>query len=437
MPLVSERYRTGLNAVSLKDVSSLHAVGIDFGTSNSAAAVLEKNGASRLIRLDPQNELLKTLLYFPSRRESFFGAQAIREYFDRDREGRFFQSVKRLLPSPAFKGTVIHNQFVSLEELIARFLREVRHRIEREVGHIPAGIPVFMGRPARYSLEEEREALAAVRFKKACELSGFSEVTFVEEPKAAALTYQPRSDRPEMVLVADLGGGTSDFTLMRVRQGAPTQVLSSHGVPTAGDALDSAFVAARLNSFFGAEVRYQRPFSENVLTMPTSFVKLLPKWHQHAFLKEKDTWNFILNLRKEIVDQKDQAFLENLITLVEDNLGYALHQQVEELKIALSERDQAEFVFKSYPIDIRLPVTRAEYDEIIHEPAQVIQRTALETARIAEVPPEEVHYIYFTGGTSRVPAIRKMIHDAFPAAETVEQDAFTSVAAGLALMGEV
>jgi hypothetical chaperone protein len=412
------------------------AIGIDFGTSNSAASILQADGSARLFALDGQEshpELLKSLLYFPSRRESFFGGQAIREYFERDREGRFFQSIKRLLPSPSFKGTVIHHQFVSLEELISRFLSETRRRIESEIGPIPETLPVMMGRPARYSLEQERELLAATRFKKACELAGFTKVTFIEEPKAAALTYRPRTHKPELVLVADLGGGTSDFTLMRVQKGKPTEVLSSYGVPVAGDALDSAFVAARLTSYFGSEIRYQRPFSENVLTMPTSFMSLLPKWHQHAFLKEKDTWNFIQNLRKEIVDRKQLAYLENLITLVEDNLGYALHQRVEQLKVDLSLGNRADFVFKSYPIDIQLAVTRSEYDQIISEPAEAIRNAAVETAALGKVDPQEVHFVYFTGGTSKVPLIRELILRSFPQAETVDQDAFTSVAAGLAL----
>ncbi len=412
------------------------AIGIDFGTSNSAASVLLADGSARMVELDPPGppaELLKTLLYFPTRTEAFFGGAAIHEYFDRDREGRFFQSIKRLLTSAEFKGTVVHNQFLSLEELIARFLKEMRKRIEARIGVIPESVPWMMGRPARYSLDPQREELALARFRRACDLAGISRPRFIEEPRAASLTYRPRSDHPETVLVADLGGGTSDFTLMNVKRGAPSEILANYGVPVAGDALDSAFVVSRLNRFFGSEIRYQRPFSENILTMPTSFTRLLPKWHQHAFLKEKDTWNFILNLRKEIVDPKDQAYLENLLTLVEDNLGYALHREVEKLKVTLSRNTTTEFVFKSYPIDIRIPVTRDEYEQLITDPARTIQEAASETARLAAVDASSVHFVYFTGGTSQVPLIRSKILQAFPNAQTVDQDAFTSVAAGLAL----
>ena len=412
------------------------AIGLDFGTSNTAAAILNADGVMEMLELDPANandpRLLKSLCYFPTRKEAFFGRAAIDGYFERDMEGRFFQSIKKLLPNSDFQGTIIHGQHVSLEELIARFLTETRKRIEAKIGSIE-GIPVVMGRPARYSNDPGREGLAVVRLRKACDEAGFERCRLMEEPSAAAMTYQAtRSSRDEMILVADLGGGTSDFTLMNF-QGKNTNVLSVHGVSVAGDSLDSEFMMARLLPFFGSEIKYQRPFASNILTMPTSLMKMLPKWHHHAFLKEKATWNFIKTLHKELVDPKQKPVLENLITLVEDNLGYALHQRVEALKCELSGTPLSDFIFKSHPIKIEFAVKSSEFETIVDPAVDAIKKAALETFKYANVSPDKLDTIYFTGGTSQVPIIRKTLLGLFPNAKTAEKDTFTSVAAGLAL----
>lgn len=439
-------------------MGKIKAIGIDYGTSNTVAAILDDAGNARVLDLeagtgasDPR--LLKSLLYFPERNKSFFGRAAIDMYFDLGMEGRFLQSIKRLLPNPDFTGTSLFGKHAGIEDLIARFLQELRLRIEREIGGPVAGIPITFGRPARYSQDSGRESLAVIRFKRAIEMAGFdlNSVELVEEP-IAAMIAGTRSDASSggstaavpsegpITLIADLGGGTSDFTLFRR---VPTSVqpqgihtFAVHGISVAGDALDSDFFVARLQDLFGASIQYQRPFSSNVLTMPTLLVKHLPKWHHHAFLRERATWNFILVLRKELVDPKQKPFLENLITLVEENLGYRLHVAVEDLKLRLSGEAKTGFDFKSYPIEIEFPVKRAEFEKIITPSVDAVGLAALETCRYGKVKPEEVERLQFTGGTSKVPAIREKLASLFPNAKLVDQDTFTAVAEGLALYGK-
>ncbi len=414
------------------------SIGIDFGTSNTAAAVLyDSKRPVELLKLDPASSeprLLKTLLYFPTRKESFFGKSAIDSYFERDMEGRFFQSIKRLLPNPDFVGTTVHGQHITLEELIARFLTHVRLQIQNQVGSLE-GVSIAMGRPARYSQEPGNEGLAVVRFKKACDLAGFKNFQLIEEPTAAAkmLPQHHTKPTPELALVADLGGGTSDFTLLDMHPSKPPRALSVHGISVAGDVLDSDFVQAKLLTFFGSEIQYQRPFSSNILTMPTSFMKVLPKWHHHVFLKERSTWAFIQTLHKELVDPSQKPLLDNLITLVEENLGYSLHQRVETMKFELSERDETLFQFQFHPIDIGFKVAAQEFVDIIRSSIEQIVNAAAETLRLGNREPSHLDAIYLTGGTSKVPAIRKALSAAFKNAELRDQDAFTSVASGLAL----
>ena len=367
------------------DSMALDCVGIDFGTTNTCVSVREGKRI-RVLEIDPlsaQSTLMRTLIYIPNRNESFYGKNAIDQYFDRGMEGRFFQSVKKLLPNPDFTGTSVFGIRLGVEALVARFLSELKKRIEKEVGPID-GVPIHFGRPARYSLEPEREELAVVRFKKAIELAGFKNISLIDEPTAAALSSTRAQKEDALVLVCDLGGGTSDFTLFSAKNLGAVQALSVYGVPVAGDSLDTDFFKEKLNVFFGSEVRYQRPFSSNVLTLPSIFVRILPKWHHHAFLKERSTWEFILSLRRELVDEKQTQALENLITLVEENLGYMLHQRVENLKVSLSDSKEAEFSFKSYPIDIRFLVGAPNYDQMIEPSVVDITEAALKTLELGK-----------------------------------------------------
>jgi hypothetical chaperone protein len=441
-----------MTQISTKRYGRPSAVGIDYGTSNTVAAVLEADGSVRVLELDRDSgasdpRLLKSLLYFPERNQSFFGKKAIEQYFDRGMEGRFLQSIKRLLPNPEFTGTSLFGKHAGIEDLIARFLQDLRLRIEKEIGSLE-GVPIFFGRPARYSQDSAREGLAVVRFKRAIEMGGFelAKVRLVEEPIAAMVAgaraegKTERADGP-ITLIADLGGGTSDFTLFRrvstAVQPEGIHTFGVHGLSVAGDALDSDFFVARLQNRFGAAIKYQRPFSSNVLTMPTALTKLLPKWHHHAFLRERATWNFILVLRKELVDPEQKPLLENLITLIEENLGYRLHLSVEDLKLQLSQAETTGFEFKSYPIEIVFDVSRKEFEAIIEPSVDAIGKSALETCRIGRVAAAEVEALQFTGGTSKVPAIRERLSTLFPNAKLVDQDTFTAVAEGLALHGAI
>lgn len=388
----------------------------------------------RVLDIDPlatQPQLIRTLIYLPNRKESYFGKNAIDEYFDRGMEGRFFQSIKKLLPNPEFSGTSVFGIRLGVEALVARFLSELKKRIESQIGSI-SGIPIRMGKPARYSLDDEREALAVTRFLKALELAGFENITLVDEPTAAAQSSMSSHRENSLVFVCDLGGGTSDFTLYRAKKSGAVETLAVHGVPVAGDSLDSDFFKNRLNEHFGANIKYTRPLAANVLELPTAIVKNLPKWHQHAFLKEKSTWNFILSLRNEIVNEKHRVGLENLISLVEENIGYKLHQEVERLKVALSSEPEAEFSFRSYPVAISFGVGAKPYNQMIEPSVEKIAQAALHTLQLANCDASSVEVLQFTGGTSKVPAIQARLRELFPTAKISEGEAFTAVASGLA-----
>jgi hypothetical protein len=208
-------------------------------------------------------------------------------------EGRLFRSFKSHLPNQNYLGTMVGKRVLSLENLVGTFLLELKKRAEKHFQRTFDS--AILGRPARYSMDEVAEGFALHRMKRAAEFAGFKQVSFVPEPLAAALEYRKEIHEPKILLIGDFGGGTSDFTVLRVSPGSfrSKDVLSVEGCPLAGDALDSVFMSERLNQSFGAKSLYKLPLSGNILEMPKPIMERLNKPAHIVHLKEPETYNFI------------------------------------------------------------------------------------------------------------------------------------------------
>jgi hypothetical chaperone protein len=235
---------------------------IDFGTTNSLLGAVIDGKMHAPIPLDPHAKdqtILRSVLYFPDRNKCFYGAEAIREYAKRDMEGRFIRSVKKFLPNRSFLGTQVGNRMVTIEEIVATFLRELRTRANQHFGKDVKS--VLLGRPAQFAATEADDGFAQMRLERAAELAGFREIRFCPEPIAAAYDFRSTLKEAKIVLVADFGGGTSDFTVMKISKEKyqPTDVLSIGGVALAGDSLDGDYAKAH---FFALRRRctIQSPF---------------------------------------------------------------------------------------------------------------------------------------------------------------------------------
>src|SRR3954468_9065459 len=221
------------------------SVGIDFGTSNSAAAIPGAgDGAARVLAIDEaagDARLLRSVLFFPDGTPTILAGAAAIEAYLRDFEGRFLQSIKTFLPSTAFTRTEIRRKTWKLEQLIALLLTRIREAVEREVGGAPSHL-VF-GRPAVFSPDPEKDALAQARLAEAVALAGFPEPVFLIEPIAAALRYEESLDRDEDVLAPTFGAGPSDFPLMQLglprRKVLTGEATSSPRAASTSEAIDS------------------------------------------------------------------------------------------------------------------------------------------------------------------------------------------------------
>jgi hypothetical chaperone protein len=401
-------------------------IGIDFGTSNTTAAL----PSGEVLRIDHGEALFRTLLFFPEdSNETLAGSEAIARYQE-DNAGRFIQSMKTWLPAQSFTRTQLRGRTLSLEELIAIFLRKVRAEIERQ-GH-PTG-SVVLGRPARFSKDPAVDAFAEERLRKAAGLAGFGQVRFVIEPIAAALAYEATLRRDELVLVADFGAGTSDLTVMQLGPSRREQadrradVIASGGVYVGGDRFDAAIMKHKLFPHFGHGSTYQASPTSKRMEMPTYVSSRLLSWNEMSLIREKKTRELI-ELLLETSDRKPA--IEALHDLVMYNLGFRLYRAIEAAKVTLSTQPRATLEFDEERIHLREVVTREEF-EVASAPL-IDELEACTDEVTAQIPSSlRIDSVFLTGGTSHVPAVRRLFARKFGEERLRTADAFTSVVEGL------
>ena len=409
--------------------------GIDFGTSNSLLSASDGEKIISAIPLDTFSydpSVMRTLLYFPSQKKVFYGSEALKNYNENPGEGRLIRSIKKHLPFRSFIGTWIEDRPMNLEDLIGLFLAELRRRGNQHFGQDVTR--VVLGRPARFAEDESDDRYAQGRLEIAAKKAGFTEVEFVPEPIAAACEFRSTLLEEKTVFVADFGGGTSDFTVMKMKQGPynPSDVLAVGGVPRAGDALDGAVMRERLSSYFGADIQFQIPFSSNILKMPLHLMEKICSPADVSLLMKRDVMEFLRNVEKWAIKQDDKVKMQRLFTLVEDQLGFPLFEKIEQAKRELSSSDQGRVVFEYPHIELNETVKKGEFESYIEPPVEIILKSLDETLKKSGLSPLEIDIVCCTGGTARVPKLRTAIEERFGKEKLQEHRVFHSVVDGLA-----
>lgn len=398
--------------------------GLDFGTSNSAVAL----ATGEVLKVE-QSRLSRSVLFFPEdTSEVLAGGDAIERYLE-DNAGRFIQSMKTWLPSTSFTRTQIRGRTLLLEDLIAIFLRSLRGRAGALLGTELED--VVLGRPARFSTDEKADAFAESRLRRAAELAGFRQVSFLIEPIAAALTYEATLKRDELVLVADFGAGTSDLTLMwlgpsrREKTERRDDVVASGGVYVGGDRFDAAIMKHKLLPYFGQGSTYEVGFKR--MPIPTYVLGRLLSWNEMSLIREKSTRELIDHMLEK---SDSKPAIEALHDLVMYNLGYRLFRAIEKAKIELSTSPKATVVFDDERIHIEEKVTRAEFEKFT---APLIDELEACTDDLLARAPKSLKLdsVFLTGGSSQIPSVRALFARKFGEDRLRTADAFTSVAEGL------
>ncbi|MFT5911308.1 MAG: putative chaperone protein, partial [Paraglaciecola sp.] len=340
---------------------SNYIYGIDFGTTNSALAILDLN----------TNEVIKvfstpSLLFFPKYQQSrsvfsySVGQEAVEEYVSSKMEGRFMKSIKRVLPNKGFTHTRIAHKVFKAEDLVALIIMYLKEQADAFLGEeIKSAV---IGRPVIFDEKEEKDTLAQTRLSKAVKIAGFEKFYFQMEPIGAAFTYERQLQKPELVLVADLGGGTSDFTLMHLNPSAINNanragdMISKGGIYIGGDNFDSALMWHRGTPNFGRGVKEK--IDDSWLNLPMSYFTNICSWDKMNFLNSIPLRNAIG--RSYVFSGRDQR-VKNLQILIDKNLGYSLFKTIEQTKIGLTDYDVFDFKFEQDGIDFCETITIEDF----------------------------------------------------------------------------
>lgn len=407
---------------------------IDFGTSNSLINFISDTKEITPIPMEGDNNyILRSLIFTMDQKSWFFGNEAVDEYSDNDGEGRFLRSLKKFLPDANFNGSEIHNKKYSIEDMIAVFLREMKARADKYIGFKVEN--VVMGRPAKYSLSPELDQLAEDRMRKACELAGFRSIHFCPEPLAAGLDFDKNNTNKKIVLIADFGGGTSDFTLMKLHEGQYTQddILGLSGVYKAGDALDGQMMLKFISKHFGSQFEFKLPMSDKVLNFPRALLKKICSPAHITHLREKETWNYLKTIHPFAKDEESKRQLDQLFALVEWQLGYTIFQKIEDSKIAMctENADSHTFKFSHVEIDIKEDILKTKYNEVMNNVVNEIIEAMMQVFEQSGLKPGDVDEVVLTGGTAQFTQIQNRLIDIFGKDKLIEHDIYQSVVGGL------
>lgn len=415
-------------------------LGLDFGTTNSVAALAGPDGKADLVPFHgPQGleAVFRSALCFwhddegPGGLQAEAGPWAIAEYLAFPEESRFLQSFKSVAASASFETASVFDKRYRFEDLGRLFLDKlVRHAGDR-LKQRPARIVV--GRPVEYAGSRPDPVLARRRYDAM--FAGFGdEIHYVYEPLAAAFSYASRLTEPGILLVADFGGGTSDFSVVQVAEpGAPRRCvpLGHAGIGIAGDRFDFRIVDRLVLPRLGQGSLYRSMGKE--LEIPRSYFADFADWSRLALMRNRRTMEELRRLQRTAVDPEA---IGRMIAVIENELGYPLYDAVAALKRALSEAEDAHFRFAGAGLEIEAKVSRTEFEGWIADDILRIEATVDRALSAAGVAEADIDRVFLTGGTSLMPAVRAIFTRRFGADAVMSGGELTSIAHGLALVAQ-
>jgi hypothetical chaperone protein len=418
----------------------MRAIGIDFGTTNSVVALADEAGRVRSFSWPSgagQTDTFRTALTFWSEGRMpravlrhAAGPEAIARALSGTLEHRFIQSIKTHAASRQFTETRLYGRRFTIVDLVALFLDHLMADHREAIA--ATDMHVVAGRPVVFAGETPDEALAIDRLTQAYRQAGLAEAEFAYEPLGAAYWYARDLQRDETVLVADLGGGTSDFSVMQFsKQNGRIHAtpLAHGGVGIAGDVFDYRLIDHLVAPQLGKGTHYRS--LGKVLPLPAYFHAAFAQWHQLSWLKTPQTLN---ELRRLAAVSEAPQMLEDLATFIEMDLGFDLYQAVSGVKAQLSQAANARLRFAKVGVQIEADVTRADFETWIADDLRRIALAMDSTLAKAKLGENDIDAVFMTGGTSYVPAVRKLFTDRFGPERIHFGNAFQSVASGLALL---
>ena len=408
-----------------------HRLGIDFGTSNSAAG-FQRDGKSVLIEVEPGATTIPTAFFFDyDTRETLTGYAANQALLE-GLEGRYMRALKRVLGTPLMhEERQILNQRVTFVEIISRFLRLIKARAEATTG-MPFD-RALSGRPVQFhSTDPGRNAKAEDDLRLCYLAAGFKDVDFMPEPEAAAIAVRHRTKVGSIGMVVDIGGGTSDFSMFETTKDGSVNILSNQGVTIGGTDFDRLLSLDHVMPLLGKGARLRNTFGPGSLPAPNRIFVDLATWEKIPFLYTAKTRNLVAEM--QAVAQEPET-LARLAAVLKHELGHDIAFAVEHGKIAINDGESGSGLVNLGFVapDLQAEFTQAGLQASLQEAVDGIKACALENARMAGLSPDQVDHIVFVGGSSLLSVVSTAIAQAFPKSKLIYSEVFTAVADGLAL----
>ncbi len=406
------------------------ACGLDFGTSNSTVG-WSRPGQRALLALEDGKATLPSAIFFHDEDDEVsYGRAALADYLA-GYDGRLMRAMKSLLGSSLIDGhTEVQGRALPFRVLLTRFIGELKRRAEASAGR--AFTKVVLGRPVFFVDDDPAaDQLAQDTLGEIARNVGFVDIEFQYEPLAAAFDYESQIDREELVLVIDIGGGTSDFSLIRLgperarKADRRDDILAHGGVHIGGADFDMQLSLARVMPLLGLGTQLR-----SGKDVPSTPYRNLACWHTINHVYARKSVDLLATLRTEAAERDK---LDVLMELIKQRAGHWLALQVEECKIALSEAPAATIDLSRIAPARHVDVSRPQFDDAVAPLLVRVEAKVAELLRDAGVASGDVDTVFFTGGSSRVPRLRESISAQVPQARSVEGDLFGSIGAGLAL----
>lgn len=418
------------------------ALGLDFGTTNTVIAVADDTEHTHSVAYTSPagtSDSMRTALSFLKDRQLGAGAlkveagqAAIRTFIDNPGECRFLQSIKTFAASPLFQGTLVHARRFQFEDLMEVFIK----RLEAYAGEgWPTGAKrLVAGRPVHFAGANPDPALATSRYNEALTRLGFPEIHYVYEPVAAAFYFAQNLKADATVLVADFGGGTTDFSLIRFEtEGGKLKAtpIGQSGVGIAGDQFDARMIDQLVAPEIGKGSQF-KSFGK-LLDVPSNYYLAFSRWNQLSVFK---TLKEFTDLKSLVRQAEEPEKLELFIDLIDHDEGYPLYQAVSAAKMALSSAEEAEFRFTPLGKAGHKTVTRAAFESWIADDIARMEEALDQVLETTNTTTDGIDKVFLTGGTSFVPAVRNIFRRRFSEDKIETGGELVSIAHGLALIGE-
>lgn len=402
-------------------------LGIDFGTSNTAAGVMAGD-RPYLIEVEAGKTTLPTSVFFDTQRKVTTYGSAANAALIEGREGRFMRALKSVLGTPLMRERrQVAYETLTLIEVVARFLQTIRERAEVATGlslkHAVSGRPVLF-----HSSDPARNEQALVDLREAYGIAGFDSVEFLFEPEAAALAAGTMTG---LGLIVDIGGGTSDFSVF-TRDGGATQIIASHGVRLGGTDFDKSISLARVMPLLGRGAEIRNDMGAGTYLAPHAIFNDLASWEKIPFQYNAETRKMATIFAKQGIDK---ALFNRLYDTLDLELGHDIAFAVERGKIMVNKPDAPDAAIDLSVLEPRLraPISPTMLQDTLSDHGATIRQCAKETIDRAGIETDKIGTVVFVGGSSLMHVVRDEMRNLFPNAKLVDSEAFTAVASGLAM----